>query len=70
MKIKVEVIKGVEGHSLYVNDYRVLGAKPWGGGELVVGWNTEIKDFKSGIKEALKTPNQTIKKSPNSISNA
>lgn len=34
-KIKIEVIGGVAGKSLYVNDTRVCGEKPWGGGTVL-----------------------------------
>ena len=33
--VNIEVIKGVEGDCLSVNDYRVAGSKPWGGGEVI-----------------------------------
>jgi hypothetical protein len=36
--ISVIFIRGVEGPSLYVNNYRVLGSKPWGGGTIVKEW--------------------------------
>lgn len=32
LRVNVEVIGGVEGKSLYIDDYRVGGPKPWGGG--------------------------------------
>lgn len=31
-KVKIELINGCEGKSVYINDYRVAGSKPWGGG--------------------------------------
>lgn len=30
--MKLEYISGIEGNSLYANDYRIAGPKPWGGG--------------------------------------
>lgn len=43
--VKLEIIKGVEGRSVYINDYRVAGNKPWGGGTVVDSFETSIKDF-------------------------
>lgn len=30
-KVHITLVKGVEGNSLYINDTRVYGNKPWGG---------------------------------------
>lgn len=38
---KFEVVSGVGGYSLYLDDTRIAGAKPWGGGCLVKAFNTE-----------------------------
>jgi len=35
IKFKVAVIQGREGLSVYINDYRVAGSKPWGGGTVL-----------------------------------
>lgn len=34
-KINICVLHGSEGKSLYINDYRVSGPKPWGGGNTI-----------------------------------
>ena len=34
-KINICVLQGSEGKSLYINDYRVSGPKPWGGGKTI-----------------------------------
>jgi hypothetical protein len=34
-KINICVLQGLEGKSLYINDYRVSGPKPWGGGKII-----------------------------------
>ena len=34
-KIKIQIVSGVEGPSVYINDRRVAGPKPWGGGKIV-----------------------------------
>ena len=43
--VKVEIIKDVEGRSVYIDDYRVAGSKPWGGGTVIDSFETSIKDF-------------------------
>lgn len=40
---RFEVVSGVGGHSLYLDDTRISGPKPWGGGQLVEAFNTEEK---------------------------
>ena len=39
--VTVAMVNGVEGPSLYINDYRVLGPKPWGGGEVIRSWTVD-----------------------------
>lgn len=41
--MKVEMIKGVEGYSIYFNDVRILGPKPWGGGTIVKRWTLSVE---------------------------
>ena len=45
MRLKVEVVRGCEGRSLYINDYRVAGSKPWGGGLVEQEWNITSEDI-------------------------
>lgn len=33
--VNIMVVQGLEGKSLYINDYRVSGPKPWGGGKTI-----------------------------------
>lgn len=49
-KVKVEVIGSATGSSLYINDFRVCGNKPWGGGTVIRKWVTS----KQYILKALK----------------
>ena len=48
--VEIEVCKGVEGPSVYINNYRVAGNKPWGGGRTL----HSFKAKKSDIFDALK----------------
>lgn len=41
--VRFEVINGAEGPSLYMNDYRICGPKPWGGGMVAYSF-TEYQD--------------------------
>ena len=44
-KIFVEVVLGVEGRCLVINDIRVAGPKPWGGGKVIKRWIVDEKDI-------------------------
>lgn len=43
---KFEVIRGVEGCCLALDDMRIAGPKPWGGGEVIHAWETD-KEYKA-----------------------
>ena len=38
------LVDGVEGKSLYLNDHRIAGPKPWGGGRVLQQWEAEIPE--------------------------
>lgn len=38
---KFEVIRGVEGCCLALDDTRIAGPKPWGGGTVIHAWETD-----------------------------
>jgi hypothetical protein len=44
-KHKIAVVNGVEGPSLYINDYRIAGSKPWGGGKVIAEFEVEQDDI-------------------------
>ena len=48
--VEIAVCNGVEGPSVYINDYRVAGNKPWGGGKTIYSFKAE----KLNIFHALK----------------
>ena len=52
-EVRIDIIKGVEGLAIYINDYRICGPKPWGGGEIVKTWKSKLDDVLTaiGIKE-------------------
>lgn len=41
-----EVIRGVEGCCLALDDTRIAGPKPWGGGTVIHAWETD-KEYKA-----------------------
>lgn len=43
--IKIEVIRGVAGDCLSINNYRFVGVKPWGGGRVIQSWTVTKDDF-------------------------
>lgn len=53
MKVKFEVVKGVEGPSLYICDphggHRLSGPKPWGGGQTMYSFQVDLDELKQEI---------------------
>ena len=52
-KIEIHVCDGVAGKSLYVNAYRIVGCKPWGGGKLILTWELGREALLKGLRAAL-----------------
>lgn len=50
MTIHIMYVHGPEGNSLYINNYRVSGPKPWGGGTTIAEWNISYTDFKRALR--------------------
>ena len=48
--IELCIIHGSEGDCVTINDYRIAGPKPWGGGKVVKSWQVD----KELIEEALR----------------
>ena len=51
--ISAIVLKGVEGDSLYINDYRMIGPKPWGGGHTIFERHVNTREFLDDLIRAL-----------------
>lgn len=49
MKINIKLMNGVEGRSLYLNDTRVSGPKPWGGGKILFETDISLTEFKRAL---------------------
>ena len=53
-KATIEIIKGVGGLCVSINDYRVCGNKPWGGGVVIASWKTvPMKDITQALIKKL-----------------
>jgi len=54
LKIRIEVLRGVDGPALYIDNTRVAGPKAWGGtqGELA-HWTVEVERFRQDVEDAL-----------------
>ncbi len=49
----IEVVSGKEGPSIYMNDYRMAGPKPWGGGNTISSFIVRESDLQSGMFQSL-----------------
>jgi len=47
---KVTLVAGPGGYAVYVNDVRVCGEKPWGGGNVVADWRPLASDVELALK--------------------
>ncbi len=48
----VEVVDGVEGPCLVINELRVAGPKPWGGGTVVQSWRVSRDQINEALMES------------------
>ena len=48
-KVKIECVQAGAYTSLYIDDHRVAGPKPWGGGRVVDSWTVRVKDIEAAI---------------------
>ena len=49
-KVSLMLCNGVEGVSVYLNNHRVIGNKPWGGGKVIREKDDCIKELKTALK--------------------
>jgi len=55
--VTIEIVSGVEGASVYMNDYRIAGNKPWGGGRVTASFTAGRADICRALK--IKPPTET-----------
>lgn len=48
-EITIELVNGVEGNSIYLNDTRICGPKPWGGGSVIKQWTTSVRELENAL---------------------
>lgn len=48
---QMELIHGVEGDCISLNNYRIAGPKPWGGGQVTRAWRVSVADLQRAIPE-------------------
>ena len=62
---KFEVIRGVEGCCLALDETRIAGPKPWGGGTVIHAWKTDEEykavDAQSRWHELFGTPERAAR---------
>jgi hypothetical protein len=49
--ICIDEVKGCEGNCITMNDYRVAGPKPWGGGIVVKNWVASVDDVIRALRD-------------------
>lgn len=62
-KVIIEIINGVEGQCVAINDYRVAGPKPWGGGKVSKKFTSDMSNMRRALKigESAQTDKQPLK---------
>ena len=55
-EVTVTLVGGVEGPSIYLNDYRIVGPKPWGGGTIQNQWKGRAR----AVLTALNQPSDAL----------
>ena len=61
----VEIIEGVGGPCVAINDRRVAGPKPWGGGKVIMRWKTtreQIMASLPNVQDQAQCDNRTATK--------
>lgn len=52
----LKLVAGVEGVAVYLNDFRIAGPKPWGGGVVRHEWDVSNEDLCRGIAHMMVKP--------------
>lgn len=48
-KVTIEIVNGCGGQSVYINDYRVAGIEPYGGGTVDKSWTVSVNKILEAI---------------------
>jgi hypothetical protein len=49
-KCVIEILRGVEGRCVLINNLRVAGPKAWGGGDVEMSFVADAEDLKAAIR--------------------
>ena len=49
MRAVITVVRGVEGLSVYLNSFRIVGPKPWGGGQILLEAVVSTADMRRAL---------------------
>lgn len=52
-KYELSVVSGVEGACAVLNNYRIAGPKPWGGGQVTKAWRVTAADLLNAVPELV-----------------
>jgi hypothetical protein len=66
--VKLVLCQGVEGQCIYLNDYRIAGPKPWGGGRTLHTWVVSVDDLTRAIDGLLVADNPARDHDPSATS--
>ena len=47
-------------HCVYINDFRIVGGKPWGGGRTTAGWKFTLTDLRQAFPTLEINPTGTL----------
>lgn len=62
--VDIEVVSGVEGSSLCINEKRICGPKPWGGGKVIHSWRAQVQWIREAVERKLPAPPIHTEESP------
>ena len=63
--MKLDIVKWSHGTSLYLNDFRISGSKPWGGGKVFMSFDVEEEDLLEAIRQYKHEPVDQYQADPN-----
>jgi hypothetical protein len=50
---KICLVTGPAGLTLYINEVRVAGQKPWGGGRMLEDWRLDLEDVYAALQTSV-----------------
>lgn len=56
--VRLYIVSSSSGECVVLNDRRIAGGKPWGGGEIAKQWDVSVDEIKSALFEYLNPEKQ------------